>query len=303
MSGTPPHNPPTPGSAPSAFGEDSGGPGRAVGGGARESKSSHEAATAVDPVEGRPPRVRVAGIEVDPFTERQVVEWVAAALDQGKGGHIVTPNVDICHAVSTDPALSALVAAADLVVADGMPLVWASKLLGTTIPERVTGADLIWSLSAMAAGIGRSVYLLGGPPGVAARAARELAGLYHGLEVCGVDAPPFGFEENAEELDRVRARLVAARPSVVFVGLGFPRQDRLIAELRADVPSAWFVGCGSAIAFAAGSVPRAPAWMRRAGAEWLFRLASEPGRLARRYLVDDVPFAVRLMARSLLVRR
>ncbi|MFD1940436.1 WecB/TagA/CpsF family glycosyltransferase [Nonomuraea mangrovi] len=240
---------------------------------------------------------------MDPLTERQVVDWVAGALDQGTGGHIVTPNVDICRAVSTNPALRALVAAADVVVADGMPLVWASRLLGTPIPERVTGADLIWSLSAMAATAGRPVYLLGGPPGVAARAAKALAGRCHGLEVCGVDAPPFGFEKDPEEVGRLRAKLVAARPSIVFVGLGFPKQDRLIAELRADAPGAWFVGCGSAIAFAAGAVPRAPAWARRAGAEWLFRLVGEPGRLARRYLVDDVPFAMRLMARSLLGRR
>ncbi|MFE3448394.1 WecB/TagA/CpsF family glycosyltransferase [Nonomuraea sp. NPDC059194] len=240
---------------------------------------------------------------MDPFTERQVVAWVAAALDQGRGGHIITPNIDICRAVSKDPALGKLVAAAEVVVADGMPLVWASRLLGTPVPERVTGADLIWSLSAMAATAGRPVYLLGGPPGVAAKAAGELAGRCPGLEVCGVDAPPYGFEEDARELGRVRARLVAAGPSVVFVGLGFPRQDRLIAALRADLPRAWFVGCGSAIAFAAGAVPRAPVWMRRVGAEWLFRLASEPGRLARRYLVDDVPFAIRLLARSLLVRR
>ncbi|MET9336745.1 WecB/TagA/CpsF family glycosyltransferase [Nonomuraea sp. NPDC003804] len=248
---------------------------------------------------GRPARVEVAGVEVDPLTERQVVDWVATALRRGTGGHIVTPNIDICRAVSREPALRRLVAAADLVVADGMPLVWASRLLGTAIPERVTGADLIWSLSAMAAAAGHPVYLLGGPPGVAAAAARELTARCAGLAVCGVDAPPYGFDRSAEVLAEVRARLVAAGPGIVFVGLGFPKQDRLIAELRADLPQAWFVGCGSAIAFAAGSVARAPAWMRRTGTEWLFRLAAEPDRLARRYLVDDLPFALRLMARSL----
>ncbi|MEU4330319.1 WecB/TagA/CpsF family glycosyltransferase [Nonomuraea dietziae] len=251
----------------------------------------------------RPARVMVAGVPLDPFTEQQTVEWVAAALEAGEGGHLVTPNVDICRAVAGNPALRELVSAADVVVADGMPLVWASRLLRQALPERVTGADLIWSLSAMAARGGWPVYLLGAPPGVAARAAWELADGCRGLRVCGVDAPPYGFDRSEEGVARVREKLVEAQPRIVFVGLGFPLQDRLIAGLRPHLPRTWFVGCGSAIAFAAGSVARAPLWMRRTGTEWLFRLASEPGRLARRYLVDDVPFATRLLTRSLLLRR
>jgi N-acetylglucosaminyldiphosphoundecaprenol N-acetyl-beta-D-mannosaminyltransferase len=100
----------------------------------------------------------------------------------------------------------------------------------------------------------------------------------------------------------VREALIAAAPRLVFVGLGFPKQDRLIATLRADLPGTWFVGCGAAIGFTAGAVRRAPGWMRRAGLEWLFRLAAEPARLARRYLVDDLPFALRLLACALLAR-
>jgi N-acetylglucosaminyldiphosphoundecaprenol N-acetyl-beta-D-mannosaminyltransferase len=96
--------------------------------------------------------------------------------------------------------------------------------------------------------------------------------------------------------------VVAARPRIVFVGLGFPRQDVLIAELREELPETWFLGCGAAIAFAAGTVRRAPEWMRRTGLEWLFRLLSEPGRLARRYLVDDLPFALRLLGGCLAAR-
>jgi N-acetylglucosaminyldiphosphoundecaprenol N-acetyl-beta-D-mannosaminyltransferase len=94
-------------------------------------------------------------------------------------------------------------------------------------------------------------------------------------------------------------RVAAARPGIVFVGLGFPRQDLLITRLRPLLPGAWFVGCGSAICFAAGTARRAPLWMRRSGLEWLHRLAREPGRLARRYLVHDLPFAVRMLAHAL----
>ncbi|WP_343952616.1 WecB/TagA/CpsF family glycosyltransferase [Nonomuraea longicatena] len=237
---------------------------------------------------------------LDPFTEAQVVEHVAAELAAGRGGHIVTPNVDICKTLQKDARLRALVAAAEVVVADGMPLVWASKLNDTPVPQRVTGADLIWSLSKMAAKRGISVYLLGGPPGVARQAADELGNWYPKLMVAGCDAPPYGFDATEEGRARVRRRLVETRPRLVFVGLGFPRQDLFIEELRAELPRAWFVGCGSAIAFASGTVCRAPEWMQQAGLEWLFRLVSEPGRLARRYLVADLPFALALLGRGVL---
>lgn len=243
-----------------------------------------------------PPRIAVGGVAVDPIREEDVVAWVAAELAAGRGGRIVTPNVDICRAVSRDPGLAGLVAGAELVVADGMPLVWAARLNGTPLPGRVTGADLIWSLSAMAAANGLPVHLLGGPPGVAERAAERLTASLPGLKVCGVDAPPYGFDRTPQGLDRVRRTVVTARPALVFAGLGFPRQDLLAARLREDLPGTWFLGCGAAIGFAAGTVPRAPGWMRRAGLEWLHRLATEPRRLAGRYLRDDLPFSARLLA-------
>ncbi|MCG5216876.1 WecB/TagA/CpsF family glycosyltransferase [Streptosporangium sp. KLBMP 9127] len=247
-------------------------------------------------------RVVVAGVGLDALTQRQVVDRVLAGLRAGEGGHIVTPNVDICRTASRDASVRGLLARAEIAVADGMPLVWASRLMDTPLPERVTGADLIWSLSAAAARHGFPIYLLGGRPGTPESAARVLADRFDGLEVAGVDAPPYGFEGCAGEVARVRDALVAAGPKLVFVGLGFPKQDRLIAALRADLPGVWFVGCGAAIGFAAGAVRRAPAWMRVSGLEWLFRLLCEPSRLARRYLIDDLPFAFRLLVPCALRR-
>ncbi|MGJ6961035.1 WecB/TagA/CpsF family glycosyltransferase [Streptosporangium sp. G11] len=245
-------------------------------------------------------RVRVAGVAIDPMTESEVVDHVVAALKRGEGGHLVTPNVDISRTVARDAGARRFVERADLAVADGMPLVWAARLLGTPLPGRVTGADLIWSLSEAAAFYRHPVYLLGGPQGTAAQAARELVGRHPKLVIAGVGAPPYGFEDDPESYARVRDAVIAAAPRLVFVGLGFPRQERLIASLRRDLPGTWFVGCGSAIAFAAGTVRRAPVWMRRGGLEWIFRLTREPGRLARRYLVDDLPYALRLLTVSLV---
>jgi N-acetylglucosaminyldiphosphoundecaprenol N-acetyl-beta-D-mannosaminyltransferase len=246
--------------------------------------------------------IHVAGLDFDALSEKHVVARIVSDLRAGRGGWVVTPNIDVCRRVRHDPAARDLVSGASLVLADGMPLVWASRLLGDPLPERVTGASLIFTLSAAAAAAHKSVYLLGGEPGVPERAAAELARRCPGLRVAGVDAPPVGFDRQTGELAAVRAKLEEARPDIVYVGLGFPKQERVIAALVPGLPAAWLIGCGAAIPFAAGTLPRAPRWMQQFGLEWAYRLASEPGRLFRRYLVDDLPFAVRLLIISAMVR-
>jgi N-acetylglucosaminyldiphosphoundecaprenol N-acetyl-beta-D-mannosaminyltransferase len=249
-----------------------------------------------------PPRrsVRVAGVDFDALSEQQVVARIIGDSDDGQGGWVVTPNIDICRQLRRDPAARALVSAASLVVADGMPLIWASRLRGDPLPERVAGASLIFTLSEAAAASGKSVYLLGGAPGVPARAAAALGRRYPGLMVAGVHAPPFGFDREPGEIEAIAARLARAKPDIVFVGLGFPKQERVIAALAPDLPAVWFVGCGAAIPFAAGTLPRAPRWMQLLGLEWTHRLITEPRRLFHRYLVNDVPFALRLLLASAL---
>jgi N-acetylglucosaminyldiphosphoundecaprenol N-acetyl-beta-D-mannosaminyltransferase len=245
----------------------------------------------------------VAGLDFDALSEQQVVTRIVGDLGDGRGGWVVTPNIDICRQLSRDPAARELVSGASLIVADGMPLVWASRLRGRPLPERVAGASLIFTLSAAAAASGKSVYLLGGEPGVPGRAAAELARRYRSLLVAGTCAPPVGFDRQPGEIEGIAAKLAQTRPDIVFVGLGFPKQERLIAALAPDLPAAWFIGCGAAIPFAAGALPRAPHWMQRLGLEWTYRLISEPRRLFRRYLVDDLPFALRLIVTSALARR
>lgn len=251
----------------------------------------------------RVPRPRLAGLDFDPLSEKQVVGQIIEGLAEGRGGRIVTANIDVCHRVSKDQTAYDLVREASMVVADGMPVVWAARLSGHPLPERVTGSSLIYVVSAAAARHGRSVYLLGGEPGVAERAATELARRFPGLRVAGTDAPPAGFETRPGELAAARSRVTAARPDVVFVGLGFPKQERVIAQIVPGLPGTWFIGCGAAIPFAAGALPRAPRWMQQAGLEWAHRLVTEPRRLFRRYLVDDLPFAVRLLVSSAAARR
>jgi N-acetylglucosaminyldiphosphoundecaprenol N-acetyl-beta-D-mannosaminyltransferase len=249
------------------------------------------------------PGPRLAGLDFDPLSEEQVVGRIVEDLAEGRGGRVVTVNVDICQRISRDRAAYELIRNASLVVADGMPLVWSARLSGHPLPERVTGASLIFTVSAAAARHGRSVYLLGGEPGVPERAAAELERRFPGLRVAGTDAPAAGFDTRPDELAAVRSRVAAARPDVVFAGLGFPKQEQIIAQLAPGLPGTWFMGCGAAIPFAAGVLPRAPRWMQQTGLEWTFRLMSEPRRLFRRYLVNDLPFAAWLLITSATARQ
>jgi N-acetylglucosaminyldiphosphoundecaprenol N-acetyl-beta-D-mannosaminyltransferase len=254
--------------------------------------------TAVGPTLVIKDRVHLGGVDLDPLDEQQVVDWVVSSLHAGRGGWIATPNVDHLQKCSRDPELRALLCDADLRVPDGAPVVWASHLCGHPLPARVTGADLLWSLTRAAARNGFSVYLLGGEPGVPEAAARLLQEWQPRLVVAGTYSPPLGFEHDPAEMARVERNVVSARPDVVFVGLGFPKQEQLIVALHDKLPRAWWLGCGAAIPFAAGAARRAPNWMGRLGLEWLFRMAHEPRRLVRRYLREDAPYAVALLLRA-----
>ncbi len=247
-------------------------------------------------------RYRVAGIEIDPVTERQAIARIVDALADGRGGWVATPNIDICRLVRGAPALAKLVSTAPLVVPDGMPLIWAARILGEPLAERVTGSSLIFTLTEAAAREGRSVYFLGGGPGTPEAAGTALANRYPGLTVAGGYAPPLGFDLTSDGLAVVQAKLEDAGPDIVYVGLGFPRQEQVIARMMPALPRTWFVACGAAIPFAAGGLRRAPFWMQQAGLEWLHRLAAEPRRLFGRYVVHDLPFALLLLAAASVQR-
>ncbi len=245
-----------------------------------------------------PPSIDLCGIRFHAVSEAQLVERVASAARAGRGGRIVTPNLDYLRRLVREGAFREICAAVDLCVADGMPLVWASKLQRTPLPERVAGSNLIWSLNRRAASEGLRVFLLGGNPGTAERAAEVLCEAYPDLRIVGTHCPPVGFERNREQYAALLGALEAADPQLVFVALGAPKQERLIAELFPRWPHAWWIGVGISFSFVTGEVRRAPRWIQRLGLEWLHRLAQEPRRLFRRYLVDDLPFAFVLFARS-----
>lgn len=248
------------------------------------------------------PSIRLLGIPISRVDARGACDHIIAEIEAGRGGWVVTPNLDILRRLVHDSEFRELCAETDLRLADGMPLIWASRLQGTALPERVAGSDLIWRLAERAAVAGRSVYLLGGNPGSAEGAAKVLRERSPSLRIAGVCCPPFGFEKDEAYLADLERRLIEAAPDIVFVGLGSPKQEVLIRRLRKVLPRAWFLGVGVTFSFTAGEISRAPVWMRRVGLEWCHRLLMEPGRLWKRYLVQGPPFAVRLLIVSFFSR-
>jgi N-acetylglucosaminyldiphosphoundecaprenol N-acetyl-beta-D-mannosaminyltransferase len=241
-------------------------------------------------------RIDMMGLTIDAVSESETVQRAIVDVRDGRGGWICPANLDVLRQAVATPELCSLIQEADLVVADGMPLLWASRVQGAALPERVAGSSLIHTLSEAAARAGASVFLLGGDPGVAERAAARLSVEIAGLSVCGTHCPPVGFEQEPALMAGIESALRDARPDIVYVALGFPKQERLIRRLRAAHPSVWFVSVGASFSFVSGEIARAPRWMQRVGLEWVHRLAQEPRRLARRYLVDGIPFLVRVLA-------
>jgi len=246
--------------------------------------------------------ISLMACEFASLRESEVVETILQALTAGQAGWVLTANLDILRRWVNDPAFRQCTSAVNLCIADGAPVVWASRLQGSPLPERVAGSDLVSSLSAALAPAGHSVFLLGGAPGTAERAAELLQQRYPGLRVAGSACPAPGFEQSEAQMSGLTEQLRRAAPDVVYVALGSPKQERLIEALRTELPHAWWLGIGASFSFLTGDIQRAPQWMQAAGLEWLHRMAQEPRRLFKRYIVDDLPFMLRLFANALVKR-
>jgi N-acetylglucosaminyldiphosphoundecaprenol N-acetyl-beta-D-mannosaminyltransferase len=177
-----------------------------------------------------------------------------------------------------------------LVMADGVPLLWAARLLKRPLRERINGTDLMEKICALAARRNFPVFLLGGPEGVAAQAAVRLQTRYPGLPVAGAYSPYHGFEKDELENKKICSLLAEKKPAILFTSLGFPKGVQWIARHQAGCAIPLAVEVGASFSFISGHLKRAPRWMQARGLEWLWRLMLEPRRLWKRYLVRDMPF-------------
>lgn len=239
------------------------------------------------------PKLELFGIRIDPLTIHQATDHILGTVASNRDDcpFAVTPNVDHIVQLQTDEALKAAYTAADLVLVDGKPVLWAARLLGAAIPGTVPGSDLVPTLfDAAQKRDGLTVFLLGADPGVAERAVNRIAQRWPKVRVIGAYSPPFGFEREEGMNAEIVARINARRPQVLILGLGAPKQENWIRTHRDRLRVGYALCAGATIDFLAGEKKRAPVWLRRIGLEWLHRLLSEPRRLWRRYSRDFLQF-------------
>jgi N-acetylglucosaminyldiphosphoundecaprenol N-acetyl-beta-D-mannosaminyltransferase len=236
-------------------------------------------------------RVNILGCPFNAISFSETVRSIKQSVMEGNCQQIVPGNVDFVMKAKRDPVFAQELWRADLVVADGVPIVWAASLLGTPIRGRVSGTELVWSCAEISAELGCAVTLIGGKPGVAQRAAQKMRERYPKSELYALPTPtPLGYHENLELLEQIRE----LNAKIVLVALGAPRQERWmqahLAACRANVG----IGIGSAFDIICGDLPRAPKWMKDRGLEWFHRLLQDPRRLGKRYLIEDSPFLLHL---------
>lgn len=232
--------------------------------------------------------IDIDGVPIHDVTSAEAVSLIADWARDGSGGYVYTPNVDDIVKARRDPAFRQAVLGARLRVPDGMGIVYGSRLLGTPLRATVTGRLLPAAVGAALGGKPPGIALFGGRPEVVGRARDRLA--EGGALVTAAVSPPMGLVVGSSADAEVTEEIAAARPGVVFVSLGAPRQALWMARHASDLPHAVLVGVGGAVDVLAGAVPTPPRWMTRVGVEWLFRLANDPRRLAGRYLRDDPQF-------------
>lgn len=269
------------------------------------SEEEELSALAEGPAEGAAPaptgpgRVQIGAIEMDRVTFSEALDAIELLVRQGRGGSVFTPNVDHIVLAEGNERFRAAYEAASLSLVDGKPVLWASKLLGQPLPEKISGSDLVWPLMERCNSCDMSVYLLGGAPGSVELAAAAIREKFPSIRIVGTDAPRIDINAPAGVQRSIIERIVSVRPDIVLVGLGAPKQEIWIHEHLSELRPAVLLGIGASIDFMAGRIQRAPEWVSRIGAEWLYRLAREPRRLAGRYLKRD-PYIAVLLGRELI---
>ena len=248
---------------------------------------------------GTPDRIRIGQLPIDVVSFEGALDVIDQLVRSGNGGTVFTPNVDHIVMAEHDPRFRAAYQAASLSLVDGTPVLWASRLLGTPLPAKISGSDLVMPLMERAAERGYRVYFLGGAPGVAELARDKLRQALPGIQIVGTDASRINVTGDMNEIDEVVDRVRRARPDLVLVALGAPKQEIWSQARQQLLKPAVMIGVGASLDFVAGIQKRAPRWMSSAGVEWLYRLAQEPRRLAGRYLLRDPEFCW-ILVRQLL---
>ena len=243
-------------------------------------------------------RIRLLGVEVDNLDMEETLEQVGQFVRSGRPHQHVAVNVDKVVKANADPALARHIAACELINADGMPVVWASRLLGRPLKERVAGIDLFHRLLARAEASGWRVYFLGARGEVLEQVLRRVRREHPRLAIAGARD---GYWETAEE-PAVVQQIRSAQAQILFVAISSPKKELFLGRHREVLQIPFAMGVGGSFDVYAGRVRRAPRWMQASGLEWFYRFLQEPRRMFRRYFIDDLVF-LRLLLREWLLRR
>lgn len=213
-------------------------------------------------------------------------------LCQKENSYVLVNTLNVAHLIllRKDVVFRNIYPNAEIILTDGVPLIWVSRLLGNPIQEKISGSDLFPKLCEQAAKRGYKIFLLGGKKKAASKTARILKKKYKNIKIAGICCPPFGFEKNQEKNNKVVNMVRNASPDILFVGLGAPKQEKWIFNYKSKYKVPVSIGVGASFEFFSGIVKRAPLWMQKLGLEWFWRLMMEPKRLWKRYLIGNSIF-------------
>ena len=240
-------------------------------------------------------KIYIFGTIINPLTMSEAVDYVSTWIKYAESNckFIVTPNVNCVVQLSRNQSYRDAFENASMVVVDGRPVVWSARLMGEKIPGTVTGSDLVPAIFHdfhEKADTELKVFLLGALPGVAALAKTKIEQTYQHVRVTGFYSPPFGFEKDPVECDRICKMISESKADFLIIGLGAPKQATWVNQYASQLPVKVAICAGATIDFLSGNKPRAPKWMSNMGIEWIYRLTAEPRRLAKRYGGDALVF-------------
>lgn len=225
---------------------------------------------------------------INNLTMQETVDVIEQMIKVGEKSYVVAINVDVVMKIENDIYLKEIVDNANIVLVDGKPLVWISKLHGKPLKAKVSGSDLVPLICQKSAEKGYSIFIIGGKEGIANQAKYHLEKEFDGIKIVGTYAPPFGFEKNEDELKKINQMISSAHPDLLIVCFGCPKQEKWIYENISKYDAKVSICAGATVDFLAGNVKRAPRWMSEHGLEWFYRFMQEPKRLFKRYFMEDI---------------
>lgn len=233
-------------------------------------------------------RIKFLNTYIDNLTMNEAINEIDMLIQKRCCAYVVTPNLDHIVILESDKEFVEVYRNADLIVADGKPLIWISKYLKKPLKEKISGSDLFPKMCKIAASKGYSIFILGAAEGIADMAAKNLIKKNPGLKILDTYSPPLGFEKNAKELEKIKTKIVNANPDILAVSLGSPKGEKFIYKHIKEYNIPLGISIGATIDFEAGNVKRAPQWMSEHGLEWAFRITQDPKRLIKRYCNDAI---------------